>query len=235
MTEQLLTVPSEQLVVRGDCTYLLHRVPDGCVDAVITDPPYGIAYDPYIRIDGQPFPMIDNDEQPYIWWLAQAARVMKPQSCLLCFCRWDTAEAFRLAIGWAGLKVRSQIIWDRERIGMGDTTATPGPQHDTIWFATKGKYQLPGNTKRPCSVVRHQKVMDCMHPNEKPVPLMVELVETYVPADGSVLDPFAGSGTTGVACAMSGRQFLGMELSEKYFKMAQGRIADARPLFGKAA
>jgi DNA modification methylase len=223
-------------VVTADCLAHMRGMPDGSVDAVITDPPYGMSYQSSWRTDrAERFDKIANDEAPFVWFLLDAFRVLKDGGCLVCFCRWDTAEAFRSAIGWSGLAVKSQIIWDRMVHGMGDLRGTPGPRHDTIWFATKGKYTLPG--KRPVSVLTHQRLGgdELEHPNEKPVPLMVELIESYVPVGGTVLDPFAGSGTTGCACVQTGRSFVGCELNAEYADIARRRCRAAEESVGLMA
>lgn len=144
---------------------------------------------------------------------------------MLCFCRFDVQEAFRLAIVWAGFEIKSQIIWDRMSHGMGDLNGEPAPQHDVIWFATKGKFKLPGN--RPKSVVRHMRLSgdDLIHPNEKPVPLMADLIESYSPSDALVLDCFAGSGSTLRAAKDLGRRCIGIEIEERYCEIAANRLA----------
>lgn len=217
-------------VIEGDCLRVLPTIPDGAFDAVITDPPYGIAFQSNQRVATEKFARIANDDAPFVWWAYDAARVLKDGGVCLCFCRWDVAEAFRSALEWAGLKVPAQIVWDKEVHGMGDLTGAPAPCHETIWFATKGRYQLPG--RRPVTVVRHARVSSAAitHPNEKPIGLMLELVEDYVPLGGRVLDPFAGSGSTGAACVMQGRDFLGVELDPKHAAAARRRIADSVPL-----
>jgi len=214
---------------------VMRRLPDASVDAIITDPPYGMAYQSAWRTERERFDPIANDGFPFVWWLSDAARLLRDGGCVLCFCRWDSAEAFRVAIGWTGLRVASQVIWDREVHGMGDLTGSPAPRHDTIWFATKGKYTFPG--KRPTSIVRHQRVAAeaLVHPNEKPIGLMVDLVRSYTPEGAVVLDPFAGSGATGVACAKNGRGFVGVELDQTYHGLATKRIMEAAPLFGSVA
>lgn len=172
------------MLYHGDAMQVLAEFPDDYFDAVITDPPYGMAYQSGWTEKAERFDQIANDDQPYIWWLRDAARVIKLGGCLVCFCRWDSAEAFRLAIGWAGLRVVSQLVWDRVVHGMGDLTGSPGPQHDTIWFAVKGAYKLPG--KRPTSVYRFQRPHGeaLEHPNQKPLTLMGQLIADYVPRGG---------------------------------------------------
>ena len=165
----------------GDCLEVLPTLAPGSVDAVITDPPYGMGFQSSWRIESQRFAKIANDEQPFIWWCPQAARVVKDAGCVLTFCRWDDAEAFRLALGWAGLSVKSQLVWDRGNHGLGDLNGCPAPRHDTIWFATKlgGKFTFHG--RRPASVLPFMRLAgDALeHPNEKPIGLMECLVSDY--------------------------------------------------------
>jgi DNA modification methylase len=215
-------------VITGDCLEAMRGIAAGSVDAVITDPPYGVDFQSARRTDKATWkPKIANDRQPFIWWLWEAARVIKPGGALLCFCRWDVAEAFRLAIRWAGFSVRAQIVWDRMAHGAGDPAVSPAPQHDLIWYATKGRRTFKG--KRPKSVVRAMRIGGAAlaHPNEKPLTLMASLVESYTSPGETVLDPFTGSGPTGEACVRSGRNFVGVELDAKYADIARRRITEA--------
>lgn len=224
---QMPTDANPVTVVNADCLEVLRELPDGCVDAVVTDPPYGISFQSARRIETERFNEIANDGAPYVWWLADVSRLLKPGGCLVCFCRWDTAEAFRLSIGWAGLKVGAQLVWDRVIHGLGDLTGRPAPQHDTIWFAVKGRYKLPG--KRPSSVYRQQRLGgdELRHPNEKPVTLMRRLIEDYVPPGGIVIDPFGGSGTTAVAALHEGRKCIIIERDPTYCEIIRRRVKEA--------
>ena len=211
-----------------DCLDFLRTLPDGSVDAVVTDPPYGMSYQSARRTDKtERFDKIANDAHPYVWFLADAARALVDGGRLLCFCRWDTAEAFRQAIEWAGLKLRSQIVWDREIHGMGDPRVSPSPRHDIIWYATKGRYEFQNG--RPASVVRAARLSGDLleHPNEKPIGLMGQLVGSYTSEGDTILDPFAGSGTTGVACIQTGRNFIGCEIDAGYAEIARRRCREA--------
>lgn len=223
---------SNWVVHTGDCLEVLRTLPAGSVDCVVTDPPYGMSYQSARRTDKSTwFPKIANDDAPFVWWLPEAFRVLKDGGALVCFCRWDSAEAFRLAIGWAGFKVAGQIVWDWMVHGMGDLNGSPAPMHDTIWFAERGDFAWPGS--RIKSVVRHQRLQgdELNHPNEKPTGLMIELVEGCAGQGATVLDPFCGSGTTGVACVQTGRNFIGIEIEPKYADIARRRIAEAVPLW----
>lgn len=230
---------SDWRVIHGDAINMLRSLEPGSVDCVLTDPPYGMAYQSARRSDkAMRFDEIAGDDAPYVWFLPDAARCLKDGGCLLCFCRWDSAEAFRIAIEWAGLRIVSQIVWDRVVHGMGDLNGCPAPRHDTIWLAAKGKYLLPG--KRPMSVVGHQRLSgdELRHPNEKPESLMVDLVESYCPASATIVDPFTGSGTTGVAAIRTGRNFIGSEIDKRYHDLACARMeseAAQGKLFGATA
>lgn len=210
---------------QGDCLDVLRTLPAGSVDAVVADPPYGISYQSARRTDRSKWkPKIANDGRPFVWWLHDTARVLCNGGALLCFCRWDVQEAFRLAIGWAGLKVRAQVVWDRMAHGAGDPAVSPAPQHDVIWYATKGRRVFHG--KRPKSVVRSMRLGGeaLTHPNEKPVGLMVGLLNSYTTVCDTVLDPFMGTGAVGVACTLTERRFIGIEIDPGYFAVAQKRI-----------
>lgn len=200
------------------------------VDSIVTDPPYGISYKSNRRKDkSQQKDVIANDGNPFIWFLFDAARVLKEGGCLVLFCEWKHSDVFRMAIEVAGLKVKSQAIWDRDWHGMGDLKGSFAPMHDVIWFAVKGEgFRFPG--KRPKSVLRHRRIGgdQLLHPTEKPVSLMAELVESVTPKGGVVLDPFAGSGATCVAAKMCGFDFIGVELDEKYAKIASDRVLEQR-------
>lgn len=193
-------------------------MPDACVDAVVTDPPYGINYRSK-RLGG-----IVNDDRPFIWWLRDAWRVTRDGGALVCFCRWDVQEAFRFAIDLAGFRIRSQVVWDREIHGMGDTAGAFAPRHDVMWFATKGRFKF--SRGRPASVLRARTLRGASltHPTEKPLPLMQQLVRAVTAPGHVVLDPFSGSGATAHAALLEGCRFVGVELDEGFFKNAEDRL-----------
>lgn len=217
-------------IYEGDCLAVLPTIHSGSVDAVVTDPPYGMNYQSAWRTDSSARkPKIANDQRPFIWWLHEAFRVTRDGGALVCFCEWRHQEVFRTAIATAGFTLKSQVIWDREWHGMGDLKASFAPQHDVIWFAVKGAFAFPG--KRPRSVVRCQRIAaeELVHPTEKPVELMRKLVAAVTPEGGVVLDPFAGSGSTGSASVLENRRFIGIERDAKYAEIARQRIAAAEP------
>jgi DNA modification methylase len=216
-------------ILHGDCLAVMRQLPAGSIDAIITDPPYGIDYHATRRKDkARWFPKIANDRAPFIWWLNEAARVLKPNGALLCFTRFDTEEAFRFAIRLAGLQAKTQMIWDKGVHGVGDCLGDVGLRHENIIFATKGRFRFPGG--RPVSVVRVPRLSSpkLTHPNEKPVELLRSLVEHFTRPDDLVLDPFAGSGSTTVAAKLAGRRYIGIELDPGYARAAKARLTNLK-------
>ena len=212
-------------ITLGDCVEVLPKMFD-TADAIVVDPPYGINYQSAWRTDKATWkPKVKNDTAPFTAFLPGAFAALRPVGCCFVFCRWDTAETFRAGLEAVGFSVKSQVVWDRVVHGMGDLCASFSPRHDLAWFATKGSgWRFPG--KRPASVLRHQRVSGeaLVHPNEKPLALMEEIVGAICPPGGVVLDPCMGSGTTGIATIRLGRRFLGCELDEAYFRTAALRL-----------
>lgn len=119
------------------------------------------------------------------------------------------------------------LVWDRLHHGMGDIKGNFAPRYDSCIFAVKGKYILPNG--RPDDVIQCQRLnsAELVHPNEKPVELLKKLIESTTRPGELVLDPFAGSGSTLAAAALTGRQYIGIEISEEYHAIAQRRALDA--------
>ena len=217
-------------LICGDCLDVLPTLDSESVDAVITDPPYGIDYQSARRTDSEArLPKVKNDKLPFIWWLYHAYRVTKSPGSLVCFCDWRVQDTFKMAIEAAGYDIKSQVIWDRGWHGLGDLNGQFAPQHDVIWFATKGKFVFKNG--RPKSVIQSRRLaaQDLSHPTEKPVALMRHLVRSVTGFWDVVLDPMMGSGSTGTACAQERRDFIGIEMDGDYYKLAERRITQAQP------
>ena len=205
----------ENTIIHGDSLTVLRQMEPESVDAIITDPPYGINY------VSQTGASIKNDKSPFIWFLYDAFRVLKSGEAghggLICFTRWDVEQTFIDAMKIAGFNVKSEVIWDKVYHGMGDTKAAFAPSHENIVFAVKGKYSFPGS--RPKDLVTFPKINSSkmVHPTEKPVGLLANLISSVTKPGDLILDPFAGSGSTLVAAKKTGRRFIGIELDDDYF------------------
>lgn len=200
----------------------------GSVDAIITDPPYGINYQSHQRASRMA--KIPNDKAPFIWWLYDAYRVLRNGEdgggVLLCFTRWDVQQVFISAMQLAGFSVKSEIVWYKMAHGAGDCKAQFAPAHENILFATKGKYQFP--QKRPTDVIPIPKVSSnkLRHPNEKPVELLESLIRSTTVPQSIVVDLFAGSGSTLLAAERTGRQYIGVELEAGHCETIRKRFLE---------
>lgn len=208
-------------LVFGDCMETIRQFSDNSIDICLTDPPYGIDFQSNAR--KTKLQKIENDEVPFIEWIKPLFSKMKDGGRLLCFYRWDVQDEFLNEITSAGFIVKSQIIWDKVRFGMGDIKGGFSPQHESIIYATKGRYEFKG--RRPPSVFRVPR-LDCpLHPNEKPVDLIDKLLISVMNSNNDlVFDPFAGSCSTYMSCERLGMKCITTELSEHYYNLGKERI-----------
>lgn len=209
----------------GDCLEVMRTMPDGCVDAVITDPPYGVAYVSNMRKVS--FGAMASDDITNAAWLVFMVGLMKPSAAIYCFSRWDVLGIWKSLFEFFGLSVKNCIVWDKELFGMGDLQGAFAPTHEMILFASRGRHIIRGG--RSADVIRTRRVGSKRdHPTEKPIELMKQLILKSTDPGDTVLDPFCGSGTTGVACVETGRNFIGIEIDPGYFAVAERRIATAQ-------
>lgn len=210
-------------IYNTDCARLMSKISSQSVDLILTDPPYGICYKSKSRRLSRQ--TVVGDEAPYIWWLKEADRILKDDGSLLCFTRWDVLGAWHTAIEYAGLRVRSCIVWDKGVHGMGNTKAAFAPQHELCLFATKRDFAFPAG--RPNDVIRVGKLSaaDMIHPTQKPVELFEQLINVTTLPGALVFDPFAGSGTTAMAAINTGRHFVCCEIDHTHYTASCRRVA----------
>lgn len=181
----------------------------GKVDAVVTDPPYGMSFQSGHRKEKHL--KIKNDEQEDL--LIWACNISIKHSSYI-FCRWDNLQAVP--------KPQSAITWVKNNWSMGDLKHEHARQTEMCLFYRGEEHFFPGG--RPQDVIRAAKTNNLNHPTEKPIDLMMSVCGWTA---GTILDPFMGSGSTGVACVKLGRKFIGIELEERYFDIACERIREA--------
>lgn len=225
---------------RGDCLELMADIPDKSIDLILCDLPYGttqnkwdvvIPFDdlwreysrvcrgPVVLTASQPFTsalVMSNAKQfKHNWvWRKTAATghlnakrmPMKQHEDVLVFC--SGAPTYNPQ----GLVPYNKVT----RRGSNGTN-----------FGESGTENFQEWTNYPRSVLEFANDAKTVHPTQKPVPLMEYLVRTYTNEGDTVLDNCMGSGTTGVACANTGRKFIGMELDREYFRIARRRISEA--------
>lgn len=137
-----------------------------------------------------------------------------------------------------GLEFFHSVIWDKRNPGLGMRYRR---QHEMVMIAHRrgGRIRWNDEVGKVPNILSQMPSRDRVHPNEKPIRLIERLVGIHTRPGDIVLDPFMGSGTTGVAAARLGRGFIGVELDPVYFDIARRRISEAlsQPdlLFGGAA
>jgi len=227
---------------RGDALQVLRTLQDASVDAVITDPPYcsgGQTMAARARPTGEKYVNGDSktklpdfegdfrDQRGFLaWasqWLAECHRVTRPGGHLLAFIDWRMLPTMTDAVQVAGWVWQGIVVWDK--------TAGCRPQRGR--FRSQSEY-IVWASRGPIDTQAHPVVLPgvfSVHPQRggkqhqvgKPEALMEQLM-AITPASSSVLDPFMGSATTGVAALRAGHRFVGIEMSEAYYKVATERL-----------
>jgi len=226
----------------GDCLELMKCIPDGSIDLVLTDPPYGTTacmWDSVIPFE----PM----------W-RELKRIIKPNGAIVL----HGSQPFTSALIMSNIKMFKYCwVWDKGQ-GTGFLNSKKQPLRSVedivVYYQKQPTYnaemrtgfkaysQKQGQTKTqnygkqtealtvsegdryPLNLIRFTRDKDRIHPTQKPVALAEYLIKTYTNESETVLDFTMGSGTTGVACKNLNRNFIGIELDETYFNIAKDRI-----------
>lgn len=254
MNFERIDLSEKATLYRGDCLEVLPTLEAGSVDAVITDPPYssGGAFRSD-RVNGTTkkyfgnsptatqLPEVVGDNRDALgwafWatlWASRCFQVTKPGGFCMMFSDWRQLPNATNVVQAAGLVWRGIAVWDKGS-SVRPMAGRFAHQAEFVIWATNGaigwdfeKYAAPGVFALPTVPPAHKQ-----HQTEKPIEVMLWLM-SILPTDAVVLDPFMGSGTTGVACARTGRRFIGIEIDANYFETARQRITEALaqpPLF----
>jgi DNA modification methylase len=207
---------TDNSIVRGDCLDVLPELADGSADFVLTDPPYIVRYQ---SRDGR---TVANDDNTA--WLkpafAELYRVLAPDRFAVSFYGWPHAGEFLDAFRLAGFSVVGHLTFPKRY------TSARGflrYQHELAYLLAKGRPARPG---WPIGDVLDWTYSgNKLHPTQKPLSVLLPLVETFSRPGGLVLDPFAGSGSTLLAAKTLGRRYLGIELDPAYCAIAQRRLS----------
>ena len=209
-------------VVQGDCREVLPTIPDGAVDAVVTDIPYGEVNRPSGGIRN--FDKGNADIETFTPGEFLALVLPLVTGSVYVFCGTEQVSELRAGLVAAGMSTRF-CIWHKPDAG------PVNGQH--LWLSSVeccvfGK--KPGATFNyfcKSSVWHYNIARNTAHPTGKPVDLMKYLVAASSNPGNTILDPCVGSGTTGVAAVELGRRFIGVEISEEYCRIARERIDTA--------
>lgn len=227
----------------GNALQLLPQFGRDLFDAVITDPPYssGGLHASQRREDPREkycqnakdrgrvsFSGDNRDQRSFAWWalmwMTLCNRIVKPGGYSLTFCDWRQLPLMTDVLQGAEFTWRGVVSWDKGLSARAPHKGYFRHQCEFIAWGTKGHCPKATHAGPYPGCVKHQvRQDDKFHMTGKPTPLMVDLVQCVPPA-GTVIDPFAGSGTTGVACLQSGREWVGIELSEENCEIAAKRL-----------
>lgn len=243
-------------LLQGDCLDLMREIPDGSVDMVLCDLPYGTTKNSW------------DSTIPLTALWEQYKRIIKERGCVALFAQ----TPFDKVLGASNLSMlKYEWIWEKPMAtGNLNCKFAPMKSHENILvFSNKAacfvknksnamKYFPQMGIGKPYKVTRghmstnydskwHKKTQTIndgtryprdvlsfshdkrhYHPTQKPVALLEYLIRTYTNKGETVLDNTMGSGSTGVACVNTGRDFIGIELDEGYFDIAQKRIKEAQ-------
>ena len=248
---------AQTCVVHGDCIGVLKSLPDGCVDAVVTDPPYGhnnnngdlihrweaaLGKGPHgearaIANDGAEANDVFRNVLP------EFNRVLLPGCCCCCCCGGGGPDPqFARWSLWMddAIGFKQMVVWDKGPMGMGwhyrrsyeTVLVAEKPGAACRWFDETSSVE---NIIRPNQDgIRKIIPSSSDHPTPKPWQLAAHFIRLHTKIGDLVLDPFCGYGWVGVACSHLNRRFIGVEIDAAFSDEARRRIADAAPLFVRA-
>ena len=207
---------SDVRLILGDCLVEMPKLESGSVDAVITDPPYGTKRDKgfggIAAFGGGSGLGIERRQYDDDWDSERPSKqhfdaVLKFDVITLIFGGNYFADMLPVGTHW--------VVWDKKQtmptFGDCELVWTNSPRKSVKWITREWNGLLGKEQKR-------------QHPTQKPVKIMKWLINNYTNPGDTILDPFMGSGTTGVACVQTGRNFIGIEIDETYYNIAEKRI-----------
>jgi site-specific DNA-methyltransferase (adenine-specific) len=220
-------------LIHGDCIEEMKKMDDNSIDLCLTDPPYktisggsvkGLAYKYKTSIlknnDGKIF---KENNINFTEWAAEVYRILKPNSH---FYTMTNNLNLRNTMNYChdiGFKFHNFLIWKKNNV-LANRWYMKNCEY--ILFFRKGKSKAIFNMSTK-QILEIDNIRNKFHPTQKPVKLMQILIENSSSDNEIILDPFMGSGSTGVACKNLNRNFIGIEKDTEYFEIAKSRIKDA--------
>lgn len=237
---------AETVLYQGDCVAIMKEVSDKSVDLIITDPPYNLGNFMKDRdtnlgqMRGNFFGSAGWDNLDFELWqesmdrfFGEASRVMKKGGSMIVFMAVIKLETLIRLAQSHGFYYKTTGVWHK---------LNPMPRNMNLHFVNSTEswvyftYQTKTGTFNNGGRVLHDFVETAVtpnserkhgkHPTQKPEQLIGHFIDTLSNEDDLVLDPFMGSGTTGVVAKRQGRNFIGIELDESYYQMAKKRIEE---------
>jgi len=202
-------------LIQGDALKILPKLPDECVDLVITDPPYNVTEFEWDKIED--FKSFSK------FWFNECFRIVKENSFILIF--WSEKW---LKLAFEIFNPNRLLIWHHPNLTLSGLNGEFAYDIDYILVIKKGnpkikkgKHSVIFNYPKPQSNFRNDKAY---HPAQKPSELLKRLIWLTTCENDTVLDPFLGSGTTMLACMELKRNCIGIEINPKYIQIAKKRL-----------
>lgn len=210
---------SNVTLYNGDCLELMNEIPNGSVDLALTDIPYG-----KVNRKSNGLRNLDKGKADIVTFdLKELTETLcdKTKGSIYMFCGTEQVSTIRAKMVEKGLSTRL-CIWEK---------TNPSPMNGQVIWLSGIECCVYGKKKNATfnehcknTVFRFPTVKGKLHPTQKPIDLMKYLIEVSSNENDTVLDPFMGSGSTGVACVNTNRNFIGIELDKNYFDIAKCRI-----------
>ncbi|MFT4111324.1 DNA methyltransferase [Silvibacterium sp.] len=203
-------------IVHGDCIHIMRDMQAESIDFILSDPPYLVNY------RDRTGRSIQNDSKAN--WLKpammEAYRVLKQNRVAVFFYGWSKVDAFFAAWKEAGFQPVGHIVF---RKSYSSKNSYLRYTHEQAFLLAKGKPPLP---KQPLMDVMEMPYSgNKLHPTQKPVTALVQLIRCFSLPGECVLDCFAGSGSTCAGALLTGRKYVGIELDSEYHREATLRMA----------
>lgn len=239
-------VEKKYKLIKGNCLLSMKSIPDNSVDLILTDPPYNIGkfmqnrQENLNRMRQNFFVGAGWDNGDYTEWIKnmslffkESHRVLKKKGTLLTFMSALKVESIVDVANTAGFYYKTTGIWHKKNpMPRNMNLHFVNSNESWIYFINDGKTGTFNNEGEleldfiQTSVTPNSEKKYGKHPTQKPVTLMKHFVRLLSNEGDIVLDPFMGSGSTGVATIGMDRKFIGIELSEKYFDIARKRLTN---------
>ena len=214
-------------IYNEDCLEGMKRIPDGSVNLIVTDPPYLINYKTGHRKDKthrfNDVILNDDNEQLITDYVKECYRILKEDSAMYLFCSSHKVDFFKRELE-KEFSIKNMIIWVKNNHTAGDLESAFGRKYEIVFLVNKGQRKFNG--ERLTDIWEFPRVSGDgqLHQNQKPIELIKRCIDKHSNVGDVVFDGFMGSGTTAAAALDTNRNYIGFELDEYYFNVAEKRI-----------
>ena len=226
-----LSLMSSIRLMLGDCLERMKEIPDGSVDMVLADPPYNIARDNNFNTMGRAgidFGEWDKGADLFSY-INECFRVLNKNGSFVVFNAWKNLGDISRHAESLGFVVKDMLRLEKSNPMPRNRDRRYITDYEcVIWFTMpKAKWVFNRQDEKYQRPKFIHSIDKGFHPTQKSLGLMENLIKIHSNEGQLILDPFMGSGTTGVAAKNLGRGFIGIEMDEGYFKIAEKRIKEA--------